>query len=179
MPWIKKVWAASDPLGGSWLRKWERTSFFTVEFIFKSGYAQLIEWAAKASYEAPITDIYLLISSKEPIRTTENIRIITEQNDKKIIGIRRWGAFTTTLLELSKKDIRILEIGGNDEIVVSVLVDNSHSINFNKIEMLYESNVVTSNDVKRIVYLLPVEKLLPFVKYAQYNNIEVEHIYDY
>ena len=65
IPWIKKVWISSDQSNASFLRKWERTIFFTIEFSFKAFYAQLIEWAATASYDAPTTDIYLLISSNE------------------------------------------------------------------------------------------------------------------
>jgi len=178
-PWINKVWAVSDSSGGSWLRKWERSILFTVEFAFKAGYAQLIELAAKGSYEDPVTDIYLLVSSDEPIQATQDIKIIKEQDEKKIIGITRWGAFTKTLLQLCDRNIEIHEIGGNDEIAVSVLQDKSQNVNFNNIEMLFESQVVTNNDVKRIIYLLPVNRLLPFLKYAKNRNIEVEHIYDY
>jgi len=179
MPWITKVWKAWDSNGASWLRKWERTLFFTFEYSFKAGYAQLIEWAAKASYEEPVTDIYLLVSTDETIAPTDDIKVIKDQNNKKLIGITRWGAFTRAILELCDKDIQIHEIGGNDEIVVSVLLDKSRQMDFKNMAVLYESAVVTDEDLTRFVCLLPVNELLPFVCYANSNSIEVEHVFDY
>jgi hypothetical protein len=179
MPWIKKVWGISNTAESSWLRRMERTLFFTVEFTFKAGYAQLIEWAAKASYETPVTDIYILVSSNEPMQQTKDIKIIKEQGNEKIIGITRWGAFTNTLLTLCDQEIDVIEIGGNDEIAISVIVQNSQKLDYKKNELLYESNVVTNNEVKRMVYLMPVAELLPFIRFAKNNGVEVEHIYDY
>lgn len=178
MPWIKQVWAVSDSSEGSWIRKIERTLFFTVEFSFKAIYATLIEWAAKNSYETPVTDIYLLTSSEKDL-FLESIKTVKEQDNKKIIAIPRWGEFTQMLVELREMDIEVLEIGGNDQIAVSVLVRSGVSINFDDIEMLYESQVITKKDVVRVVYFMHVNKLLPFIEYSKDNNIEVEHIYDY
>ncbi|HKZ36501.1 MAG TPA: FAD-dependent oxidoreductase, partial [Chryseolinea sp.] len=39
MPWVKKVWGVSNTAESNWLRKIERTLFFTLEFTFKAGYA--------------------------------------------------------------------------------------------------------------------------------------------
>jgi hypothetical protein len=179
MPWIRKTWNASNSNGSSWLRKWERTLFFTLEFSFKAGYAQLIGLAAKANYEEPVTDIFLLVSTKDPVTQTNDIKVIKEQDHKKLLGISRWGAFTKSIIELSNKDIQILEIGGNNEIVVSVLLNKVQQIDFKNMELLYESAVVTNDDLKRLVCLLPVNELLPFVRYAKNNAIELEHVFDY
>ena len=179
LPWVKKVWQASGSNGASWLRKWERTLFFTFEFTIKAGYAQLLEWAAKASYEEPVTDIYLLVSSSQPINPSGSVKIIAQQDDEEIIGITRWGEFTTTILNLSNSDIQIIEIGGNDEIAVSVLKNEGQNFNFSNGDLLYESAVVTDGNLKREVYWLPVDQLLGFVRTAQENNVVVEHVYDY
>jgi len=120
-----------------------------------------------------------LVSSKEQIKPTTDIKIIKEQDDKKIIGVTRWGAFTNSIIELSNSEIDVLEIGGNDEIVVSVLLDEAQKMNFENMELLYESAVVTNTELKRLVYLLHVNELLPFVRYAKSNSIEVEHVFDY
>ena len=179
LPWIKKVWTVSNTAESSWLRKIERTLFFTVEFSFKAAYAQLIEWAAKASYEEPVTSIYLLANTEDVIQQTPDIKIISEQEDKKIIGVTRWGAFTESLVKLSDEDIDILEIGGNDEIVVSVLMNDAQNIAFNGTQVLYESRVVTNKDRKRAVCMMPVNSLLLFINYATSEGYEVEHIFDY
>jgi hypothetical protein len=179
MPWVKKVWSVSNSAESNWFRKTERTLFFTLEFTFKAGYAKLIEWGAKASYEEPVTDIYLIISTTDSLQTSPHLKIIEEKGDKKIIGIKRWGAFTKTILEIADKEINILEIGGNDEILVSVLMDKNQKTKFTSDELLYESNVVSQPDLKRNVYVLPVSRLLSFVKEAKQEGITVEHIFDY
>lgn len=178
MPWVKKVWSISNRANSNWFRKMERTLFFSLEFTFKASYANLIEWAAKASYEEPVTDIYLLVSTTDSLQTFKHIKIIGEQEDKKIIGIKRWGAFTKTILEVADKEIDIIEIGGNDEILVTVLMDKNQNI-FIHDDLLYESCVVSKVDRKRNVYLLPVPRLLSFVKEAKVEGIEIEHIFDY
>src|SRR5258706_10607203 len=178
MPWVQKVWSVSNKAESNWLRKTERTLFFTLEFTFKAGYAKLIEWAAKASYEEPVTSIYLVVSTTDSLQGYPGIKVLYEQGDKKLVGITRWGVFTKTILEIADKNIDINEIGGNDEIVISVLTDNNQT-NFTDDELLYESNIVSKTDHKRRVYLLPVSRLLRFVKEAKHEGIEIEHIFDY
>jgi hypothetical protein len=179
MPWLKEVWGVSNTAESNWLRKIERTLFFTVEFTFKSGYAALIEWAAKTSYEEPVTDIYLLITSKDSLKTSSNIKIIKEEGDKKIIGIARWGAFTKTILEICNAEIEITEIGGNDEILVSIITTGNENMDLNNDALLYSSKIVTDPKRERKVYLLPVNQLLSFVRDAKRKSIEVEHVFDY
>ena len=179
MPWVKKVWTESNHADSNWLRKMERKLFFTVEFTFKAAYAKLIEWGAKASYEEPVTEIYLLASTIDSLNNYPDLKIIHTQGDQKIIGITRWGAFTKTVLEIANMDINILEIGGNDEIIVSVVNDKNESGIFPNDDLVYTSNVVTKSDRERRVYLLPVARLLPFIKAAKEKGVEVEHIFDY
>lgn len=177
MPWIRQVWAISDSSNGSWMRKTERTLFFTLEFSIKALYAEMIEWAAKNSYEEPVTDIYLIISGENT--QLENVKVISEQEGKAVIAIPRWGEFTITLLKLAEKNIDILEIGGNDEIAISILLNEGEAIDFENIVLLFQSQMVTDQEIKRLVYFIPVDKLLPFIRYLQENSIEIEHIFDY
>lgn len=179
MPWIKKVWSVDENSKTSWLRKWERTLLFTIEFSFKACYAELIEFGAKMSYEEPTTDIFMLISAKDKIIETSNLRIVKEENEKKIIAVKRWEAFTDTMLNLFENNIQIHEIGGNDEIVVSILLDKKENINFKKIHSLYLSEVVTNPLKSRNVCLIYVTDLFDFIRYAKENSIEIEHIFDY
>jgi hypothetical protein len=179
MPWVNKVWSVSNTAESNWLRKMERTLFFTMEFTFKAGYAKLIEWGAKSSYEEPVTDIYLLVSTADTLVTSPTIKVIREQGDKKIISIPRWGIFTKTIQEIAGEKLHIMEIGGNDEIIVSILAGKDQQTSFSSGELLYESRVVTKPEHLRLVYLLKVEKLLPFIREARQKDVEVEHVFDY
>jgi FAD/FMN-containing dehydrogenase len=178
-PWVKKIFNTTDTSPCSFLRKWERTFFFTAEFSFKALYALLIEKAAKASYEAPVPDIYILVETNDAIQESKNLKIVKEQGDKKVIAVTRWGAFTETLQEIAEKDISIKEIGGNDEIAVSVVLKKNQQLSFSNAQVLYESEIVTDESLKRLVCLLPVNELLKFIRYAKSDKIFVEHLYDY
>jgi FAD/FMN-containing dehydrogenase len=179
LPWIKKVWNTSNTSDCSTIRKWERTLFFTFEFTFKAFYAQLIQWAANSSYEAPATNIYLIISNDDSIKENNNLKIIKKQGDKMIISITRWGVFTEELKKLSNQNIKIYEISGNDQIAVSLIMDKFKILSNPKAELLYESRIVSNDKLKRDLFLLPVNELLSVIKDAKNKNITIEHVYDY
>lgn len=176
MPWVGKVWSTSNSANSNWFRKVERMLFFTAEFTFKAGYASLIEWAAKASYEEPVTDIYLLAMADST--HTSGLNVVHAQGDKKLISIKRWGEFTKEILRIAGRDINILEIAGNDEIVVSLLTKKNTALSPGA-ELLYTSQVVTDAGMERHVYLMPVSRLLDFVRGGKARGFEVEHVFDY
>lgn len=179
LPWIKKVWNASDSANCSVIRKWERTLFFTFEFSFKAFYAQLIQWAANSSYEAPISNIYLVVSNNDSLLENNNFKILKKEGDKMIISITRWGVFTEVLKKLSNQNITIHEISGNDEIAISVIMNQSQRVTYKNVKKLYESRIVSNNKLKRNIYLLPVNEILPFIRQAKNKNVTIEHVYDY
>jgi FAD/FMN-containing dehydrogenase len=177
LPWVGKVWAVSNTADSNWLRKMERTAFFTIEFSFKASYATLIGWAAKASYEEPVTSIYLVVSAPDSLQTV-GLNIVLKRDEKMLISIPRWGEFTKEIIRLADSDLAVHEIAGNDEIVVSVLAPGGAGLPAGA-ELLYTSDVVTNSDSKRYVYWLPVDKLLPFIRETRNNGFEVEHVFDY
>ena len=83
------------------------------------------------------------------------------------------------MLSLKGKNIDIAEIGGNDEIVVSVLTSQTKGSLFPSDQLLYNSQVVTDSALLRQVYLLPVSRLLSFIREAEGAGASVEHIFDY
>ncbi|WP_426485706.1 FAD-binding protein [Flavobacterium sp. 2] len=179
LPWVKKVWTASENSDHSILRKWERTFIFTLEFSFKAFYSKLIEWGAKSSYETPSNLIYLIVSNVDTIKENPNLKIIQRDRDKMIIAVTRWEIFTKEMIKLSNQDVKIYEISGNDEIAVSTIENAVNKPNLKDVKLLYQSEIVTDNNLKRNVYLLSVEKLLPFIKDSKKNKITIEHVYDY
>lgn len=177
MPWVSKVWSTSNSANSNWFRKAERTLFFTAEFTFKAVYATLIEWAAKSAYEEPVTGIYLLVSATDSTQTA-GLNVVHQQEGKYLISIQRWGAFTNEIRRIAGRDLNLIEIAGNDEIVVSVLTKKNATPSSDA-ELLYTSEVVTQPGTERHVYLMPVSTLLKFVSDSKRNGFEVEHVFDY
>ncbi|MBB3697039.1 FAD-dependent oxidoreductase [Flammeovirga yaeyamensis] len=179
LPWIGKVWSVSNTKDSNWLRKFERKTLFTFEFLLKAGYGKLIEWAATSTYEEPVTDIYVLATSSGEISTNNEVKVYTKKDNMYLLAIERWGAFTTNLIRLVDEDIQIHNIGGNDEILVSIIAPKDISLHEDKIQVLYKSNIVTDNSSKRFVYFMHVSELIPFIKRMKTKGIEIEHIFDY
>lgn len=179
LPWIKKVWNTSEKSNCSVIRKWERTLFFTFEFSFKAFYSQLIQWAANSTYETPANSIYLIVSNLDSVKENKNLKIIKKDGNKMIIAVTRWEIFTTEMIKLSNQNVKIYEISGNDEIAVSTIMNNSQEINSKNSKLLYKSRIVTNDNLKRNIYFLPVDKLLPFIKNVINKNTTIEHVYDY
>ncbi len=179
LPWISKVWNTKNDNNCSTIRKWERTLFFTFEYSFKAFYAQMIQCAANASYEKPETSIFLIVSNNPILKKNKDIKILKEDSNKMIISITRWGVFTEVLKKLASQNITIYEISGNDEIVISVIKNKENQIIYNEQGLLYQSNIVSNDKQIRDVYILNVNKLLPFIKNTNSKNETIEHIFDY
>lgn len=179
MPWVKGVWRVSNNAESNWVRKVERKLFFTFEFTFKAAYATLIEWAAHEAYDESPTNIFALVATPDSLKTLTNVVVLDHQDEKKLIGIARWGSFTKAMLEMAEQDIKMLEIAGNDEILVSVLRSRITEKTVLQSQLLYTSQVVSNPDVIREVHLVSVPVLLAFIKELKQNNIELEHVYDY
>jgi len=179
-PWVNKVWKnTTKDTQSSFLRKWERTILFTFEFSFKAVYAQLIEWVANSSYETPENNIYAYVSSSTSLPNSNHLKTIYTQGNDKVISITRWNEFTKTMNKISSLNIDINDISGNDEIAVSLIMNSSNIENFFNDKLLYESAIVTNSKLKRMVYLIPVNELLSFIREAKDHDFHLEHIYDY
>ena len=179
LPWIERVWSVSDTSNSSSLRKWERTILFSTEFLIKAGYAQLLESGEQMMEGEEVNDIYVLIDGKSEVSTQKHLKVIHNDETQKLIAIRRWGPFTETMLKLSDENILINKIGYNDKICVSTISQKDTEVDFKYSTFLFDSRIVTNNNLKRRVYLVSVNNLLPFIQYLKHSEIEVEHVYDY
>ena len=178
LPWVYKIWEVKDNTNANFIRKCERTCFFTIEFLIKALYAQALDYAVKINYSPPITDINLVVISKEKIQETKTLKLIKSIDSTNIIKIQRWGPFTENILKLAKHNVNISEIAGNDEIVVSI-VGKKDLFNLQEYDLLYNSKFVINNKIIRKVYRVPVTKLLDFINIAEHKGYEIEHVYDY
>ncbi|WPR70426.1 FAD-dependent oxidoreductase [Flavobacterium sp. NG2] len=180
MPWIKKVWnVPENTTSYSVIRKWERVLFFTFEFSFKAFYSKLIEIGASSTYEEPVNTIFLTVANDDALKEDSDIKVIERNGEKMMLSITRWGIFTEVMKELSDENIQIQDISGNDEIAVSVVSPVSVPLLLANNKPLYTSRIVSNNKLERNVFLIPVSKLMLFIKNVTSNGYELEHVYDY
>lgn len=171
--WVKEIWSVSNTQNSSFVRKWERISFFTMEFLFKAVYAQLLEWGAKMAYEEPNIHNYVILK-KDTTNNTNDDNINKENFE--IVSFSRWGKFTKELLELEKNK-EIVEIAGNRNVMVSVIGNNElESFNSN---IVFSSETFDNSKFKRCYYYIPTSKIQIFKEKCKANNITIEHFYDF
>ncbi len=68
---------------------------------------------------------------------------VHKQADKNLISIQRWGEFTKESLRIADRSLTIIEIAGNDEIVVSVLTRKYNTIFRCRIALYFRSRNAT------------------------------------
>jgi FAD/FMN-containing dehydrogenase len=179
--WIDEIWWQSDFFGPNFIRKLERKLFFTIEFSIKSGYAKLIEFASGVSYEASDGLIYLIVDiAPEKIKLIpDRIQVLASENNQHLLSIPRWGPFTELLPELISQGANIIEISGNKNIAVSYLIPTAEPAIINTGIKLFDSVMVSNNQVKRSVKLVKVTELRRLLQELKIKGAQLEHLYDY
>ncbi|GAB6069658.1 hypothetical protein JCM30760_07550 [Thiomicrorhabdus hydrogeniphila] len=179
--WVERIWQETDFWGEHAMRKIERKLFFTLEFGFKSWYANLIKNAAEATYEKSDGLIYLVTSLPEKTmnQLPENVVVIYRGSDNVILSVPRWGEFTKNIPKLLEQGIQISEISGNKEIAVSFIgsIEAKERLSIGK--LLFDSKIVSKPGMIRQVMLVDVSRLNEFLKELENRGFALEHLFDY
>jgi hypothetical protein len=131
-----------------------------LEFGIKSGYAKLIEYAVKSSYEPSDGYIYATVKSPNDLVSLSNepIKVIEQKGDQYLIGIPRWGQFTKSVPVLAEKGVVFEDISGNSRIVLSAIGSNVPTA-LNNSTLLFASPLVSDAQWQRLYVYAPVSKL--------------------
>jgi FAD/FMN-containing dehydrogenase len=179
--WINQIWSTTDFFGNNFIRKLERKLFFTLEFGFKTFYAKLIEFGAKTAYEQTDNLIYMTSRIPEDLVDTlpQSVNIIAEDNGFTLISIPKWGEFSRVVPLLAESGVEFIDISGNSRITLSIIAPQDAPVNFTYANTLFNSNVVSNTEQKRILVVTQVENLRETI--LQINNLDykIEHIFDY
>ena len=125
-PWYKydfdrrasELWAS--PRSGS-MRGWERRLGIGLEFKAKARYAKVIEGAVAATGQAQLT-IRSVVAGLDAraLSAIPEVRVIGSRGSGLEIETPRYDTFTRILTAIARKRGTILEIAGNDEVMVSL-----------------------------------------------------------
>ena len=126
-PWIDRLWAApmEEPLRG-----WERRLALGGEWRAKIAYAGMIAGAVAATGEAKLT-IRSVVSGLPAATLSEipDVAVISDSTDGVLIETPRYDRFTHILAEIVRAGGTIVEIAGNDEIMVSLTMPSGAAQN--------------------------------------------------
>lgn len=173
--WVKEIWSKTDFFGSNFIRKTERKLFFTLEFLIKSLYAEIIGFGAKTAYEASDKFIYAVLSGVDHF--PKQIKRLLDEDGLTLIGIPRWGPFTELVPKLLADGAKFKEISGNDEILITGIFETDLNQVLKDIK-IFDSRVVSNPKLTRYGFRVPITKLHEIVPMIQKRG-ELEHIFDY
>ncbi|TGM07189.1 FAD-binding oxidoreductase [Leptospira barantonii] len=160
---FKEFWTIRDGENTSFVRRWERRFFFSTELLVKALYGKLIALGTESVY-AP---------------ETFEIRAWVVENGKgKIRLIPRYEAFTKAVPEIVKKNVSFVEIAGKRKILLTLIVPSEVNLR-DREEVLYEWNILTEPNQKRVAVVAPVSRLHEILINSEKNGFKVDHIFDY
>ncbi len=175
--WYAKLMAA--PTQG--VRSFERRIALGIEWKAKAAYARLIEKAAGAVGKDELT-MRIAIQGATPayLESFPKVTIIRTEGDTIIAEVPRYRTFTRlveNMIILSRdSEARIVEIAGNDDILVS-LQSRPNPILPDNINILSVTKRPGTYDKTRVLITLKVDQLHSLYPLLKLSGLE--HIYDY
>lgn len=175
---VDDLW--SLPAANTDLRGWERRLALGAEWTAKSAYAKVIAGAAAAAGPAQLS-IRAVVDgiSDDDLTNIDGVKIIESLDRGTVIEAPRYRRFTGILGEIAERGGTIVEIAGNDDVMVSI------------VEPLRAKRVVFDNGSEiervrrdghagnRLLMNVKVPRLAALLQEIKESGQTLEHVYDY
>lgn len=175
-----QFWTRTPLWGGNIIRKIERRICLTLEYAGKAVYARLIGLGAGASGAAPLR-IRSVVTGLDASDTAADPRIAvvkTLANGASVIETPRYRAFTEVLAGLAARGRTIVEIAGNDDVLITVLVPPGQA-GARDGKKLFEVPIQSRPGWRRIGLDVKIASLADVIRRLREAGMELEHVYDY
>jgi hypothetical protein len=179
---VKGLWAENPLWGAHLLRKWERRVFLTTDYAVEAFYCWLIEKATHLSYGYEPSDTYAWVEnvSDTVLPQLPRVKLVKRVAAQTyIVDIPRYQEFTATASILAQHGVRFVEISGNSQITVSVLVPETWQGGGMSAQPLFSMPVLTRPELHRVFLRCDVASLDQVVNAPRSSGAVVEHVYDY
>ena len=176
---LRRVWKVED--GNRPVRHWERRLALSAEYGVKAGYAGLIGWASGAALGRDERNLqFVARGNPDAIRRIDpRLRPIGAVGNRlQLVEAPRYAQFTELLLKMSASPVEIVEISGNDDIFVTMLVRDKQPLPRDTVELM-SMPLDERAGWERVGVAVKVGGLLPFVRKVHRSGGEIEHVYDY
>jgi hypothetical protein len=189
IPWYKFPFA--EKLSALWslgektpshLRSIERKLSLSAEYGVKIGYAWLIAKALDASSDPAPQEIMFVarnlpagLLAKEP--RLKVVRALDPQH--QLINIPRYKAFTDIMRMLARDNAPIVEIGGNDEILMTAVLKDGAAPSVAGVRELFSMPLGARPGFRRAGFDVRVGNIGEAVRTFEAAGADVEHFYDY
>jgi hypothetical protein len=181
---FEQLWKETPFWGKHPIRKMERKFILSVDYSLEAIYAHAMLFASHLTYGAEPDETYTWLS-----RIPENLpqefphikKIKDIAPDSLFVSIPRYQEFTDLAVKLAAHDVQFVQIAGNNEIMITVVVPKNWTYDLPRDEgdLLFTENILTQSGVKRIALELRTILLSDVLNHFTRENIKIEHIYDY
>ena len=175
------LFAVQPAPGDSSVRSGERKLAFGLADTIKQAYADLITKALAATSDPALLDIYVWAKGPVGEATRDEADTLLERDfgaDGTIFVTKRYQVFTQMIPRLIDKGISFVEIGGNNEIMVSVLSAGEVAVPEGA-RILFSYPLPAEPAARRTGLTVAVRKLHLVLPALIKAGAKLEHVYDY
>jgi hypothetical protein len=185
---LAQLWKETPLWSKHPVRKWERKFILSVDYGIEAVYAEAMQLASHLAYGAESDETYTWVENAPETLFRDFPRIKVAQEKAKevsrqsyVVIIPRYQEFTHLAVKLAERDVHFVQIAGNDEIMVTVVVPNgwTYDVPAGNGTLLFTENVLTQPGAKRIALECRVRALPTLIRHFTSAGIKIEHIYDY
>lgn len=175
---LVRFWRETPVIQESVTRSLERRVALSAEYGVKAVYAKLLAQAAALAPAA--LSIRSVVKGFSEGDTGPEINLIERRSDgTAVIETPRYRAFTKILLALVGRGRTVVEIAGNDEILVTVLTAGDFASSVPSARELLKVPLQARAGWTRRGIVVPVAQLGALASDVAKANAEFEHVYDY
>lgn len=178
---LATLWTEVPLSGPHPVRKWERRLVLTAEYGLKTVFGALMSVAGSPAYAAGSSEISAWIEQvPESAFADQRIkRVAVVGPGAYIVRLPRAETFTRLVLDLQAKNVRFRSIGGNDDVLVSVLVPADVTVQTPAVRLVSTAPLLTDPSRSRVALGVPVASLHEVIAQVHAAGATVEHVYDY
>jgi hypothetical protein len=175
-----QFWARTPLWGGNVVRKIERRVCLTLEYAGKAAYAKLIGLGVGATGPVPrrLRSVVSGLDASD-VAADNRITVVRTLGDgTSVIDTPRYRVFTEILAGLAVRGRGIVEIAGNDDVLITVLAPQGRAADKLR-RQLFEVPIQARPGWRRIGLDVKVASLASILRRLPEAGIELEHVYDY
>jgi len=179
--WLSMIWTEPQFNGDNFIRKLERKLLLSVEFGCKYLYALANTLFSDNNSADSEYHSYMTVRSNVDLtkNTIDGVSILVKKEHHYLIAMPRKNGFSERVSTLARAGITFVEISGNDSITLSFITNKHRAFSPSLGRFLFESNLASQPEAKRVVYQVPVTDLTKLLNQLDRNGHQVEHIYNY
>lgn len=179
---LRGLWRETELTGDGVARKWERKIVLSLEYAMKAAYGWLIRTATGAAY-APAPETIEMVVGPAPesaVLADGRVEILERfAEERYLVRVPRYDAFSQIIGRLADAAVPVIEIAGNDEILVTALVREGARFAMPGVSHLFSMTVATRPGRERRGYNVEVAELYKVIARLTQSGGEFEHAYDY